>query len=61
MDLLSWTRDEGLEVVARPVQPLRPGRTRVNCTAPSTTESGVYYWYGYLWMKKNGDGSWYAE
>lgn len=61
MDLRSWTRDERLEVVARPVQPLRPGRTRVNCTAPSTTESGVYYWFGYLWMKKNSDGSWYAE
>ncbi len=61
MDLQSWTRDEHLEVVARPLQPLSPGRTKVNCTAPSTTEQGVYYWYGYLWMTKNGDGSWYAE
>ncbi len=61
MDLLSWTRDEHLEIVARPLQPLRPGRTKVNCTAPSITERGVYYWYGYLWMTKNDDGSWYAE
>ncbi len=61
MDLLSWTREEFLEIVARPLQPLRPGRTKVNCTAPSATERGIYYWYGYLWIKKNGDGSWYAE
>ena len=58
---LSWTGDERHEAVASPRQPLQPGRTKFNCTAPSATESGIYYWYSYLWMKKNDDGSWYAE
>ena len=58
---LSWAGDERHEVVARPRQPLQPGRTKFNCTAPSATESGIYFWYSYLWMKKNDDGSWYAE
>ncbi len=58
---LSWADDKRHEVIAHPRQPLRPGRTKFNCTAPSATESGVYYWYSYLWMKKNDDGSWYVE
>lgn len=44
-----------------PVRPIGPGRTKYNCTAPSRSESEVYYWHSYLWMKPNADGSWYAE
>jgi hypothetical protein len=51
----------GREVTAIPREPLRPGRTKYNCTAPSTTERGVYYWYSYIWMMKNADGTWYRE
>ncbi len=40
---------------------LRPGRGKFNCTAPSANESGVYYWYSYLWLQPNADGSWYEE
>ena len=58
---LSWADDGRYEIVARPRQPLSAGRTKFNCTAPSATESGVYYWYSYLWMKTNDDSSWYAE
>ena len=38
-----------------------PGRNKINCTAPSATESGTYYWYSYQWLVKNADGSWYRE
>ncbi len=44
----------------RPVQPLKTGRTKFNCTAPSSTEAGVYHWWSYLVMKPNADGSWYG-
>jgi len=45
-----------VEVKAK--HPLEPGRTKYNCTAPSTT-SDSWYWYSYLWMKPEPDGSWY--
>lgn len=37
------------------------GRRKVNCTAPSSVEQGVYYWYSHLWLVKQPDGTWYAE
>jgi len=42
-------------------QPLPPGRGKFNCTAPSTEENGVFYWYSHLWIQPNDDGTWYAE
>ena len=39
---------------------LPPGRTKINCTAPST-QPGRYYWYSRMFMRKNDDGSWYQE
>jgi hypothetical protein len=42
-------------------EPLRPGRGKFNCTAPSESESGVFYWYSHLWLQPNDDGTWYAE
>jgi biofilm PGA synthesis lipoprotein PgaB len=41
--------------------PLRPGRSKYNCTAPSTEVPGVFHWYSYLWIRPNDDGSWYSE
>ncbi|MBY6187877.1 polysaccharide deacetylase family protein [Marinobacter hydrocarbonoclasticus] len=40
--------------------PLPAGRTRYNCTAPSRTQNG-YYWYSQPWIQANADGSWPAE
>lgn len=40
---------------------LGPGRSKYTCTAPSSTESGVYYWFSYLWMQPHDDGTWYSE
>ena len=37
----------------------RPGRNKVNCTAPAVGEPGAYFWYSYQWLLRNPDGSWY--
>jgi hypothetical protein len=37
------------------------GRRKINCTAPSSREQGVYYWYSHLWLVKHPDGTWYTE
>jgi hypothetical protein len=42
-------------------QPIQPGRSKYNCTAPSRSKSGVYYWFSFLWIKPEADGSWYQE
>ncbi len=39
----------------------RPGRNKVNCTAPVAEEEHAFYWFSHLWMKKRIDGSWYSE
>lgn len=38
---------------------LPSGRVRANCTAPSLSKPGRYYWYSKPWMVLNLDGSWY--
>ena len=48
-----------LRVTLQEAQP--PGRNKVNCTAPAADERGAYFWYSYLWLVKNADGSWYRE
>jgi peptidoglycan/xylan/chitin deacetylase (PgdA/CDA1 family) len=42
----------------RPPRPIGPGRTKYNCTAPST-DSDAWFWYSFVWMKPRPDGSWY--
>jgi peptidoglycan/xylan/chitin deacetylase (PgdA/CDA1 family) len=42
-------------------KPLRPGRGKFNCTAPSSEENGVFYWYSHLWLQREDDGGWYTE
>ncbi|SET85508.1 polysaccharide deacetylase family protein [Thalassotalea agarivorans] len=39
--------------------PLPPGRQRCNCTAPSISKPGRYYWYSKPWFILKEDGSWY--
>lgn len=41
-------------------QDLPAGRSRYNCTAPSKSQSG-YYWFSQPWINRNADGSWYQE
>ncbi len=40
---------------------IKPGRTKYNCTAPSKSEDAIFYWFSFLWMKPEADGSWYRE
>ncbi|HER63143.1 MAG TPA: polysaccharide deacetylase [Desulfobacteraceae bacterium] len=39
----------------------KAGRRKINCTAPSSSENGEYYWYSHLWLVKKPDGQWYTE
>lgn len=58
---LEWLDREGRKVSVQVEKKLSPGRSKVNCTAPSRSENGVYYWYSHLWLVRNADGSWYRE
>jgi len=39
--------------------PLPTGRVRCNCTAPSISEPGRYYWYSKPWFILKEGGQWY--
>jgi hypothetical protein len=43
-----------------PLEDVPVGRSRYNCTMPSS-EQGRYYWYSQPWIRKKDDGSWYPE
>lgn len=36
----------------RPDKPVGKGRIKYNCTAPSASQSGVYYWYSHLLIRR---------
>lgn len=55
---IEW-HDDVARIRAR--EPLKSGRSKFNCTAPSIAEPGVYYWYSHLWIQPQADGSWYRE
>ena len=55
---IEWRADEATITAEKRI---RPGRNKFNCTAPSSEETGVYYWYSHLWMQPRDDGSWYEE
>lgn len=37
---------------------LKPGRSRVNCTAPSKQHHGSYYWHSQPWFIATSEGKW---
>jgi len=41
-------------------QDLPVGRSRINCTAPSSL-AGRFYWYSHFFMRKTDDDEWYEE
>jgi len=45
----------------RTQKPLGFGRSKYNCTLPSTLRPGRFHWFSYTWMVPKADGSWYAE
>jgi hypothetical protein len=58
---IEWANEAMTSLVVRPTESLQPGRSKYNCTAPSKTSAGSWYWFGYLWMRRMPDGSWYPE
>jgi len=59
--VLRWQNQAQGEFEVRPERALGVGRSKVNCTAQSRADSGVYYWWGHLWMRREPDGRWYDE
>ncbi|WP_075184930.1 polysaccharide deacetylase family protein [Teredinibacter haidensis] len=49
----------GSSIITRAERPLAVGRSRYNCTAHAGQSR--YYWYSQLFIRRNTDGSWYAE
>ncbi|HEX5792726.1 MAG TPA: polysaccharide deacetylase family protein [Rheinheimera sp.] len=45
-----WLNDTTFSVTAS--QPLGKGRARYNCTAPSLSKAGYYYWYSQPWLNQ---------
>jgi len=58
---LQWINKERGLVSVKANKTIEPGRTKYNCTAPSLSQKNVFYWFSYLWMKPQADGSWYVE
>ena len=54
-----WETHEIIRVQA--THPLKAGRSKYNCTAPSIEKPVSYYWYSHLWMSLNPNGHWYQE
>ncbi len=53
------TKVQSSTIVVRANRALNAGRSRYNCTVDSG--NGRFYWYSQLFIKRNNDGSWYAE
>ena len=56
---LSVTPVNGGYRVALP--PLRAGRNKINCTAPSKGNPGEYFWYSKLWIVTDQQGAWLRQ
>ncbi|WP_258872147.1 polysaccharide deacetylase family protein [Thalassotalea euphylliae] len=54
---VNWLTDSSFQITFSDNLPV--GRVRCNCTAPSLSQSGRYYWYSKPWFILNTDGSWY--
>lgn len=45
-------------ITIRLTKALTPGRSRLNCTAPSVAQPGRYYWYSKPWFLTSSDETW---
>jgi hypothetical protein len=50
--------DSKIQITFTLPEPLKPGRSRVNCTAPSIQYRGRYYWGSYPWFMPTAEGKW---
>ncbi len=55
--------DEGILIEIDQLPDMTPGRSRLNCTAPSSEHhlNGRFHWFSWFWMRKKKDGTWYEE
>ncbi|NKF52134.1 polysaccharide deacetylase family protein [Shewanella sp. WXL01] len=53
-----WLNEDEFTIQA--VTDLPAGRSRYNCTAPSKSGKG-YYWFSQAWVRPKNDGTWVAE
>ena len=53
-----WLSENRLSIQAS--SDLAPGRSRYNCTAPSKTKTG-YYWFSQAWIRPQDNGQWLEE
>jgi peptidoglycan/xylan/chitin deacetylase (PgdA/CDA1 family) len=60
---LSFSRQtsRGVTRISMPLPAWSAGRRKINCTAPSSKEQGVFYWYAQQWLVTRADGTWYEE
>ncbi|GHE96881.1 polysaccharide deacetylase family protein [Thalassotalea profundi] len=54
---VEWQSDKSFTINFS--QPLSTGRIRCNCTAPSISQPGRYYWYSKPWFILTEDSQWY--
>ena len=54
---INWLNDQQFSITFSKDLPV--GRVRCNCTAPSLSESGRFYWYSKPWFVLKADGEWY--
>lgn len=53
--ILKWQQDN---VTVSSKQRLMPGRSRVNCTVPSISKPGRFYWHSQPWFVADEHGKW---
>lgn len=53
---IEWVTDDTMRVQAE--QAVAIGRSRYNCTAPSISKPGRYYWYSQQWVRMDENGQW---
>jgi len=54
---INWLNKGSFEIIYS--SPLPSGRVRCNCTAPSISEPGRYYWYSKPWFIMKENNEWY--
>ncbi len=59
MQIRVGTHNQQIQI--KPRRPLSAGRNKYNCTTPHRNFPQEYFWWSYLLMKPNADGSWYTD
>jgi len=57
----SRSENAGIVIDTSAKKPLPVGRSRYNCTFPSKSFSGRFYWYSVQWLRKKDNGGWWEE